>query len=52
MVHAALARYEARYGILPVAEALGIVRDRTPRLPTERVRTVEAAGLILAERVI
>jgi molybdopterin molybdotransferase len=52
MVHAALIRYEARYGILPVAEALRIVRENTPRLPIDRVRTVEAAGRILAERVI
>jgi molybdopterin molybdotransferase len=52
MVHAALARYEARYGILPVAEALRIVREHTPRLAVERVRTVAAAGRILAERVV
>lgn len=52
MVHAALARYEARYGILPVAEALQIVRDHTPRLTTERVHTVSAVGRILAERVV
>jgi molybdenum cofactor synthesis domain-containing protein len=52
MVHAALEQYEQRYGILPVAEALRIVAARTPRLPTEPVRTVDAAGRVLAETIL
>jgi molybdopterin molybdotransferase len=52
MVHAALAQYEARYAILPVAEALGIVRASTPRLTAEAVRTVDATGRVLAQSVV
>ncbi|HEV8637999.1 MAG TPA: gephyrin-like molybdotransferase Glp [Chloroflexota bacterium] len=52
MVHAALERYERRYGILPVAEALRIVEQHTPRLPNEPVRTVEATGRVLAETIV
>ena len=50
MVHAALERYERRYGILPVAEALRIVERHTPRLPSEPVLTVEATGRVGGER--
>lgn len=49
MVHAALAAYEQRYGILPAPEAAAIVRSNTPLLPVEMVRTVDAAGRLLAE---
>jgi molybdopterin molybdotransferase len=52
MVHAALGRYEQRYGILPVAEALRIVEARTPRLPSQSIRTVDATGRVLAEPIM
>lgn len=52
MVHAALAAYELRYGILPAAEAAAIVLAHTPRLAAERLRTVDAQGRTLAETVI
>jgi molybdopterin molybdotransferase len=51
MVHAALAAYEQRYGILPVSEAAAIVRANTPLLPLESVRAVDALGRILGETV-
>ena len=51
MVHAALAKYEQRYGILPAAEAAGIVLDLTPRLDAEDVVTVTADGRTLAETI-
>ncbi|HEY3109924.1 MAG TPA: gephyrin-like molybdotransferase Glp [Chloroflexota bacterium] len=52
MVHAALAAYERRYGILPAPRAAEIVLAQTPILSTERVRTVEAQGRVLAETVV
>jgi molybdopterin molybdotransferase len=52
VVNAALAAYEQRYGILPVPQAAEIVLARTPILPTERIRTVEAQGRVLAETVV
>jgi molybdopterin biosynthesis enzyme len=52
VVHAALAAYERRYGILPASRAAEIVLAQTPILSTERVRTVEAQGRVLAETVV
>lgn len=51
MVHAALAEYEKRYGILPAAEAAAIVLDLTPTLGTETAVTVTADGRALAETI-
>jgi molybdopterin molybdotransferase len=52
MVHAALAAYEQRYGILPAPHAAEIVLAQTPILPIERVRTVDAQARVLAERLV
>src|SRR5207248_6911885 len=52
MVHAALAAYERRYGILPAPQAAEIVLAHTPTLSTERVRTVEAQWRVLAETLV
>lgn len=51
MVHAALANYEARYGILPAAQAARIVLDHTDGLDAESVATVSADGRSLAETI-
>jgi molybdenum cofactor synthesis domain-containing protein len=51
MVHAALATYEQRYGILPAAEAARIVLGLTPQLDDESVVTVTADGRTLAETI-
>src|SRR5262245_33481294 len=51
MVHAALAQYERRYGILPAAEAAEIVLAHTPVLGAEPIATVESFGRTLAETV-
>jgi molybdenum cofactor synthesis domain-containing protein len=52
LVHAALAEYEARYGILPAPRAAEIVLAHAIQLPTERARVVEAQGRVLAERIV
>src|SRR5262245_10613700 len=51
MVHAALAEYEKRYGILPAAEAAEIVLAQTPVLGAEPVATTESFGRTLAKTV-
>jgi molybdenum cofactor synthesis domain-containing protein len=52
VVHAALAAYELRYGILPAPRAAEIVLAHTPILPVERARTVDAQGRVLAEGIV
>ena len=52
MVHEALSRYEARYGILPVSTAAEIVEANTPTLPTEFVPLERADGRVLGATVL
>ena len=52
MVHAALAQYEQRYGILPAADAAAIVLDLTPTLDAESAVTISADGRTLAETIM
>ena len=51
MVHDALARYESRYGILPVSLAMEIVEANTPRLSVETVSLRLADGRVLGETI-
>ena len=51
MVHEALARYEARYGILPVSVAMEIVQANTPQLAIETIALGQADGRVLGETI-